>query len=311
MRTRPALILVVLALAAGGASCKANGPSTTPAARPDLVPSETTAPAPAIVELEGLDMNRVPPEQRADLMRILNESSCYCGCARTLAGCLASKADCSCAKCSQRMVDFLVKGLEAGLSADELEAELLEGFSTGYNAAPRTFDVTDHPIEGNPEAKHTIVEFADFRCSHCRAAFAPLQELTMRNPDVRVVFFYFPIGTAGDGPSHLAAEAAEEARVQGKFWEYAKVLFENQHAVEPDNLIAYGAMVGLDLAKLKNALEKRVHKERVLADKKLGQLAEVESTPTLFVDGRPFGLRRTVDNFQLRLTMESERGRCE
>ncbi len=310
MRTRPALILVLLAVAASGATCKGNGPSTTPPARPDLVPTEEPR-KPAAAELEGVDMQRVPPEQRAELVRILNETSCYCGCARTLAGCMASKADCPCVKCSERMVEFVLDGYQAGLGADEIESELLEGFSTGYNAAPRTFDVEGHAIKGSPTAQHTIVEFADFRCSHCRAAFQPLAELVAKNPDVRLVFFYFPIGGAADGPSQVAAEAAEEARVQGKFWEYAKVLFENQHATEVENLIAYGAMVGLDVGKLKTALDKRVHRERVLADKKVGQAAEVASTPMLFINGRPFGLRRTVENFELRIAMESERGRCE
>ena len=310
MRTRPSILLVLLAFVALGATCKGNN-NTTPAARPDIVPSEAPAKQAVVAELEGVDLSRVRPEQRADAVRLFNENSCYCGCTRTLAGCLAARADCPCVKCSDRMASFILGGYEAGLTTPEIEATLLDGFSEGYNAAPKTFDVTDQPMKGAPTAKHTLVEFADFRCGHCRAAFGPLTELVAKNPDVRLVYYYYPLGQGSDTPSMLAAEAAEEARVQGKFWEFAKVLFENQHATEAENLIAYGAMVGLDLGKLKTALDTRVHKERVLADKKLGQQAQVESTPTIFVDGRPFGLGHTIENLELRLQMESERGRCE
>lgn len=310
MRTRPALIVVLLAAAVSGATCRGNGTQTTPPAKPDEVPVEAAAKA-APASLDGVDLSRVPPESRADLVRLLGEHSCYCGCARTLSGCLAAKADCPCVKCSERMVEFVLRQYEGGSSTDEIESELLEGFATGFNAAPKTFDLEGRPSKGAADAKYTIVEFADFRCGHCRAAFQPLADLLAKNPDVRLVFFAFPIGQNSDSPSHVAAEAAHEAHAQGKFWEFAKVLFDNQHATEVENLLAYGAMVGLDVAKLKIALDKRVHRGRVEADRKLGLSVPIEATPTLFVNGRPFGLRRTLENFELRIMMESERGRCE
>jgi len=312
MRTRPAILLVLLAMSVAGATCKGNSgaKATTPPARPDVVPDATGAAPAAAAEIPGVDISRIRPELRADFHRILGESSCYCGCPRTLSGCLSNKEDCSCVRCSERMVDFVIKQFEGGMSAPEVEVELLDGFSEGWNAAPKTFDLANHALKGNENAKYTIVEFADFRCGHCRAAFEPLAQLVAQNPDVKLVYFYFPLGGA-DAPGVLAAEAAEEARVQGKFWDYARILFENQHALELENLIAYAAMAGLDVNKLKLALDKHTHKDKVLADRRTGDAAKVESTPSIFVNGRPFGLGRTLENLKLRVDMESERGRCD
>ena len=89
------------------------------------------------------------------------------------------------------------------------------------------------------------------------------------------------------------------------------MLFKYQHALEPENLASYAEQIGLDVPRFKAALEKRIHRARVLADKKIGQSVNVESTPSIFVNGRPFGLGRTVENFKLRLEMEAERGRCD
>ena len=58
-------------------------------------------------------------------------------------------------------------------------------------------------------------------------------------------------------------------------------------------------------------MKTRVHKDRVVEDKRIGESAGVQSTPTLFVNGRPFGLARTAENLQMRFAMESERGRCD
>lgn len=314
MRIRPAILLVFLGLAGLGATCKGQKGDTPDIAKipssPPPVPVDPAKKPLAVPELPGLDLARIRPEARAELMRILNENFCYCGCPRTIAACLASKADCPCVKCSERMKSFVVQLFEIGMSTQEIEASLLEGFSEGYNGREQRFDLKDRPSKGPENAKYTLVEFADFHCSHCKAAFEPLSELVRKHPDVRLVYIYFPLG-GPDAPGVLAAEAAEEARLQGKFWELSKLLFEYQHALDEESLLKYGREVGMDEAKLKAALTKHTHLARVLDAKKIGVGVNVESTPTIYVNGRPFGLPRTLDALEMRLEMEDERGRCE
>jgi protein-disulfide isomerase len=307
-------VVVLVSLAGFGATCKGNEPrpATAPGADKDKPADkpETLVKAPETVDIEGLEISEVPPEARKDFWRLLNETFCYCGCPRTLASCLAHKAECSCAKCSERMVHFILDQYRNGASTEDVDLQVVEGFSEGYNAAPRNFDLGDHPVHGSDKAKLTLVEFADFRCSHCREAAPVLSAFVQSHPDVRLAYYYFPLG-GSESPSILVAEAGEEARVQGKFWEMHDLLFKNQQAVEEADLIKYAAQVGLDVEKFKAALQKHTHRERVLADKRFGEKSGVLATPTIFVNGRPFGLARTLENLKMRVEMEAERGRCE
>lgn len=315
MRSRAAVAVTLLALSALGATCKQNGAGPAKEAAKETRAQDAAADPPEAenrppAEIEGLDLSQIRPEQRSDAVRILNETFCYCGCPRTLAACLANKKDCSCVRCTEKMTGFILDLFRAGSPTDDVEYQVLEGFTEGYNGAVQTFDLANHPAKGSDNPKHTLVEFADFRCAHCREAFPILEQVVAQNPDVRLVYFYFPLGGA-ESPSVLVAEAAEEARAQGKFWEMAAVLFKNQHALEKDQLLAYAKEIGLDAEKMRTALEKGTHRARVLADRQVGDRVKVQSTPTIFVDGRPFGLARTVENFKLRFEMERERGRCE
>jgi protein-disulfide isomerase len=274
--------------------------------------SAVTAPrAPAVTEMEGVDLAIVPPEQRNDALRILNETFCYCGCPRTLASCLANRAECSCVKCSDRMTSFILNEYKTGASTEDVEAQLLEGFAEGYNAKSQEFDVKDQPVKGPDNAPYTVVEFADFRCPHCAAAAEELSALITKRSDARVVYYYYPLSGVNSEISLRAAEAAEEARVQGKFWELADVMFREQHALEDADLERYAKQVGLDMLRYRAAMETRVHREKVMQNKRLGESVGIRATPTLYVNGRPFGLGRTAENLEMRFAMENERGRCE
>jgi protein-disulfide isomerase len=289
-----------------GATCKSNETRGERPPADSLKPSERQG----ISDIEGLDITAVEPSRRADFFRLLNDTYCYCGCPRTLASCLAKRADCSCVRCSERMTNFILTEFKEGVSLEDVEAQLLGGFSEGYNGPAHDFDLSHQAIRGGQDAKYTIVEFADFRCPHCAAAFEVLDDVLGKRSDVRLAYFYFPLGGGGD-KSIRAAEAGEEARLQGKFWELAKIMFRYQHALEEEDLDRYAQEVGLDMDRFHAAMKARTHKEKVLQDKRLGESVHVMSTPTLFVNGRQFGLARTADNLDMRFQMEAERGRCD
>jgi protein-disulfide isomerase len=313
MSGRPVLFVSLLGLAALGATCK--GSDKTPAAPPPAVPPPPAAEAPlvkapAITEMEGIELAEIPPAQRSDALRLLNENYCYCGCARTIAACLANRADCTCVKCSERMARFVLNQYNEGASTEDVEEQLIQGFTSGFNAKVSEFPLEEQGTRGPAGAPITLVEFADFRCPHCAEAGEVLDALLKQRNDVRLVYFYYPLSGGGE-TSVKAAEAAEEARVQGKFWELSHLLFANQHALEDGDLVRYAQEAGLNVGKFVMAMDKRVHRDKVMANKRLGEAVGVMSTPSIYVNGRPFGLGRTLENFNLRIDMEAERGRCD
>ena len=310
MTGRLMFIVALLSLAALGATCKGSDarPNETATAHAAAAP-EVLVKAPAVTEMEGVDLYGVPPALRADAVRVLNETFCYCGCARTVASCLANRETCSCVGCSERMANFVIGQYKAGASTEDVEEQLLRGFSEGYNRRPAEFAHADQPTKGPSEAKVELVEFADFRCPHCADTFEVLLRLSASDPNLRVRYYYFPLSGFGE-PSIRAAEAAEEARVQGKFWPMARLLYRRQHAFADADLARYAREVGLDMARFTRAMDKRTHRSKVMDDKRIGESVGVVSTPSVFVNGRPFGLGRTLDNFKLRVQMERERGTC-
>ncbi len=309
MSHRAALLAALLGVAASGATCKGgDGPpprETVPSATPD---PEPMVQAPPVTEIESLDMALVPPAARADVVRILNETFAYCGCARSVASCLSDLDQCTCPKASQRVADFVVNQFQNGASTEDVESQLLEGFSEGYNKKPFELNATGQPVRGTGPV--TIAEFADFRCPHCASTFAVLERVFDKRDDVRLVYYYFPL-TSGGEVSLIAAEAAEEARQQGKFWPLASLMYQNQMSLSYESIMRFAGEVGLDTDKLAKALETHVHRKAVLADRRIGQTLGVMSTPSVYINGRPYGLNRTEEVFNTRIDMELERGQCD
>src|SRR5712664_2332997 len=97
----------------------------------------------------------------------------------------------------------------------------------------------DH-IQGRPDAAVTLVQYGDFECPYCGAAYPIIKEIQARLGDrLRFVFRNFPI-TTSHPHSQQAAEAAEAASAQGKFWEMHDILYENQANLRQQDLLVYG-----------------------------------------------------------------------
>ena len=141
------------------------------------------------------------------------------------------------------------------------------------------------PIRGNPGASVTIHVFSDLQCPFCAKVNPALDQILAEFPgDVRVVFKHFPLSFHKDAP--LAHEAAVLAGELGKFWEMHDALFRNQSNLALPELVRAGEGLGLDGARLREALETRQYRNIVEADVREGQAAGVEGTPTVFVNGR-------------------------
>src|SRR5436853_5636517 len=120
----------------------------------------------------------------------------------------------------------------------------------------------DH-IHGSADAALTLVEYGDYECPYCGAAYPIVKEIQQRLGDrLRFVFRNFPITTAHPHAEH-AAEAAEAADAQGKFWEMHDYLYEHQRALVDPKLEEYAAAVGLDVEQWVAAMESQAHADRV------------------------------------------------
>ena len=141
------------------------------------------------------------------------------------------------------------------------------------------------PGRGPATAPVTIVEFSDFQCPYCRQAAPTLKKIQETFGDrVRLVYRDAPLPTHPE--ALVAAEAAQCAHDQGKFWEYHDVLFANQQALQRARLREYAAVVGLDERRFSACLDGgrfRADVERDLGD---AQAYGIASTPTFFVNGR-------------------------
>ena len=154
-------------------------------------------------------------------------------------------------------------------------------------APPRlqvTTAATD-PALGPAGAPVEIVEFSDFQCAFCQRAAATVQKIRAAFGDrVRLVFKDFPLPIHPD--AFAAAEAAQCAREQGKFWEYHDLLFANQQALGRDDLKRYAVRLRLDAARFNTCLNEDRFKYLVQADVDESQRYGVSSTPTFFINGR-------------------------
>jgi protein-disulfide isomerase len=143
----------------------------------------------------------------------------------------------------------------------------------------------DQPSKGPADAKVTVVEFTDYQCPSCAKTHPVLEKLMAEYGDrVRFVVRDFPLNMHPD--ARKAAEAAEAAREQGKYWDFTAILFRNQSALKPEQLKQYAQVLGLDRAKFDAALEDGRFAEKVDRDLFDGQKFGVSATPTFFVNGR-------------------------
>jgi protein-disulfide isomerase len=142
----------------------------------------------------------------------------------------------------------------------------------------------DH-IRGDAGAPVTLVEYGDFECPHCGIAHATIEEVLHETGSmVRFVYRHFPLSNMHPHAA-IAAQASEAAAAQGKFWEMYDVLFLNQDALDPDDLIGYAEAAGLDVRRFIDEMERQVYAPRVQEDFASGIGSGVNGTPTFFLNG--------------------------
>lgn len=141
----------------------------------------------------------------------------------------------------------------------------------------------DH-VRGPATAPLTLVEYGDYECPYCGAAHAEVKRvLEELEDDLRFAYRHFPVTTIHP-LAFQAAEAAEAAATEGRFWEMHDTLFENQDRLGFHDLVAYARALGLDLDAFVGELQHHVHAPRVREDFMSGVRSGVNGTPTFFIN---------------------------
>lgn len=146
---------------------------------------------------------------------------------------------------------------------------------------------TDH-VQGNDNADLTIVEYGDYQCPYCGAAYPVLKELMKEfKGQVKFVFRNFPLSEMHPyaRPAAIAAEAAD---LQGKFWEMHDVIYENQQSLNENFLFQLAEKIGLNLSQFKEDIQKPELEKKVDSDFESGIISGVNGTPSFFINGNKF-----------------------
>jgi protein-disulfide isomerase len=156
----------------------------------------------------------------------------------------------------------------------------------------------DHVL-GPDHAPAVVIEYGDFECPNCKQAAPAVKMLLERfDGDVRFAFRHFPLEEAHPH-ARQAAEAAECAGAQGKFWEMHELLFAHQTHLDTKHLLGYAEQLGLDVGRFTAELDDQVHLQRIREHVAGGKRSGVRGTPGFFINGRiqdvSFGLHALFD----------------
>lgn len=152
------------------------------------------------------------------------------------------------------------------------------------------FEVTTegYPSKGNPAAKITLVEFADYQCPHCKDAVEVVDKLLKQYGDnLRVVYRDFPINQSGI--SRKVSEAAVCADQQAQFWKFHDLAFDRQKYLKSVPVDALAEEAGLNMGKFDDCFKASATQEKVTASLNEARALGLSSTPSFFVNGRPLG----------------------
>jgi protein-disulfide isomerase len=142
----------------------------------------------------------------------------------------------------------------------------------------------DH-MQGPPDAALVLVEFGDYECSHCKAAYPVVKAIQAElGPQLCFVYRHFPLVEIHPY-ALVAAQAAQAAGAQGRFWQMHHALFQNSPALALNDLLIYAAAIELDLQQFVQSLRTRAFLPRVEEDIESSLNSGVSGTPMFFING--------------------------
>lgn len=161
--------------------------------------------------------------------------------------------------------------------------------------------IGDHTI-GNLNSEIVLLEYSDFQCPACASYHPTIQRLMEEfEDDIQFTYRHFPLGQHEH--ANLAARSAEAAGLQGKFWEMHDMIFDNQSTWSDEtnakeSFLGYAESLGLDLAQFEQDLNSTDVKNKVNRDRQDGNRAEVNATPTFYLNGTKVSGISSYEDFQ-------------
>jgi protein-disulfide isomerase len=272
---------IVLSLLSLGASCgdKSSRAGEGTESREARAGAEERAPE--VESLPQVDASELTDVERGVWVGLINDQLSPCGEPVSVGRCAKENRRCGqCVPAARYLARLVTEGYE--------RAQIEDMYSLRYGRDTAVELEIDHaPVRGAPMAPVTIVTFSDFECHYCGRAH-PILRRALRELEgkVRLVFLNFPL--SAHEHAQAAAAAAIAAGNQGKFWEMHDLLFENQAALEAQDLERYATQLGLDLERFRTDVEARETRERIDRDREHGVKVGVEGTPSIFVNGRAY-----------------------
>jgi protein-disulfide isomerase len=175
--------------------------------------------------------------------------------------------------------------LETALAEKLRAAGKVQVFLKEPEAPVQNISAGSGPSRGDANAAVTIIEFTDFQCSACGAMY-PVMEDVLKSYGNRIHFVIrnFPLTTLHPN-AFRAAQAAQAANAQGKFWEYIDLLFKNQNSLDAESLKKYATQVGLDRKRFDAEFAAGKYDANIRHDVEEGEVYGIEATPTIYING--------------------------
>ena len=250
-------------------------------------------PSRALADVPGFDFSRLPAPAKRELASVLTDEFDYCGRPLTL---LASLKKGDACKHTRRLVGLAATLAAEGSAASEIIVSLSK-YNQGFNKGRATFKPDERQCLGPKDAKVTLIEFSDFECPFCAAARPILEDYVKARPQVRLCWMAYPL------PMHpnavFAGQAALFARDAGKFWQLHDALFDNQLSISEDFIRQLLGKQGLDVKAFDKAVAAKKYVDELEASKDSGKKAGVDSTPSIYVNGRKYTLGLNVESLSL------------
>ena len=235
-----------------------------------------------IVALKGIDTSALTARERSDWSRAVSELLSPCPDQPVSVEQCVNEAR-ACAACVPA-ARYLVEQVKRGRTRAQVDGAYRARFGADQ---VKNIDVRDSPSKGAPNAPVLIVEFADFECPACADKRTLLDKLVEESAGkVRLVFKNFPLSMHPN--AEKAARAGWAAHKQGKFWQLHPLLFDNQADLSQPSVEKLAQKAGIDLVRFRQDRDSEAAADAVLRDRKQGEGLNIQSTPSLFINGRPF-----------------------
>jgi len=250
-------------------------------------------------KLEGGD--DLMSNEKETAAKVMKGFPLYHGCKGTITRCLKKKPA---IKSAWRLANYVVFLVGKGLDEKEVNKVLELRRQSARPKKIHTISVAGVPRRGKAKAKVTIVEYADFRCGHC-ALLGPIVKSVLAKKGDQVTLYFKPYPLR-PGESVIAAIAALAAHRQGKFWKMHDLLFANPELHSKAGVETLAKRAGLDLGRFRAAMKDRNVLKQIDKNKIEGLRLGIKGTPTLFVNGKRYKLRKDRRHISERIDEELE-----